>query len=220
MNDNDRRRLEMFVRVNKFGVDNAADFPTGTVAHTLFASLDTITAQVETDSTDQQSGFSEAAQQYEVKGTAREDLRDAMGQISQTARSMEYAFDGIWNKFKWNRGLNDENLLAKARAFVIEATPYQTDFIAYGMPPTFITELTTLANALDASFTSTAGAVAEHVAATAASAASVSSGMDIVRQLTGIVKNKYFNNPGLLAAWVSASHVEKPPKKKPEPPTP
>ena len=218
MNDNDRRRLEMFERVNKFGVDNAADFPNGTIANTLFKSLVTITAQVHADSGGQQSGFSEAAQQYEIKETAREDLRDAMSQITRTARSMEYAFDGIWNKFKWDRSMNDENLLAKARAFVIEATPYQADFIAYGMPATFITDLTALADALEASFTSAAGAVAEHVAATAAAAANVSAGMDIVRQLTGIVKNKYFNNPGLLAAWVSASHVEKPPKKKPEPP--
>ncbi|MCC6826353.1 MAG: hypothetical protein IT172_11465 [Acidobacteria bacterium] len=218
MNDNDRRRLEMFERVNKFGVDNATDFPNGTIANTLFKSLVTITAQVHTDSGGQQSGFSEAAQQYEIKETAREDLRDAMSQITRTARSMEYAFDGIWNKFKWDRSMNDENLLAKARAFVIEATPYQADFIAYGMPATFITDLTALADALEASFTSAAGAVAEHVAATAAAAANVSAGMDIVRQLTGIVKNKYVNNPGLLAAWVSASHVEKPPKKKPEPP--
>lgn len=220
MNDNDRRRLEMFERVNKFGVDNAADFPNGTIANTLFKSLVTITAQVHADSGGQQSGFSEAAQQYEIKETAREDLRDAMSQITRTARSMEYAFDGIWNKFKWDRSMNDENLLAKARAFVIEATPYQADFVAYGMPATFITDLTALADALEASFTSAAGAVAEHVAATAAAAANVSAGMDIVRQLTGIVKNKYVNNPGLLAAWVSASHVEKPPKKKPEPPTP
>jgi hypothetical protein len=40
-----------------------------------------------------------------------------------------------------------------------------------------------------------------------------------VRTLDGIVKNKYTNNPGKLAAWLSASHVEKAPKKK-ENPTP
>jgi hypothetical protein len=42
--------------------------------------------------------------------------------------------------------------------------------------------------------------------------------MVIVRILDAIVKNKYANDPGKLAAWISASHVEKPPKKK-EPPT-
>ena len=30
----------------------------------------------------------------------------------------------------------------------------------------------------------------------------------------GIVRNKYANNPGKYAAWLSASHVEKAPKKK------
>jgi hypothetical protein len=34
-----------------------------------------------------------------------------------------------------------------------------------------------------------------------------------------LVRNKYANNPGKRAAWLSASHVEKAPKKK-EPPTP
>jgi hypothetical protein len=35
----------------------------------------------------------------------------------------------------------------------------------------------------------------------------------------GSVQNKYNNDPGKLAAWLSASHFEKPPKKK-SPPTP
>jgi len=33
--------------------------------------------------------------------------------------------------------------------------------------------------------------------------------MVIVRILDGIVRNKYANDPGKLAAWLSASHVEK-----------
>lgn len=46
-------------------------------------------------------------------------------------------------------------------------------------------------------------AIAEHVAATADEAAKVREGMVIVRILDGIVKNKYANNPGKLAAWLS-----------------
>jgi hypothetical protein len=63
-------------------------------------------------------------------------------------------------------------------------------------------------------------AIAEHVEATADTAAKVREGMIIVRILDGIVKNKYANDPGKLAAWISASHVEKAPKKKELPPTP
>ncbi len=35
-----------------------------------------------------------------------------------------------------------------------------------------------------------------------------------VRILDGIVRNAYANDPGKLAAWISASHVEKAPKKQ------
>jgi hypothetical protein len=36
--------------------------------------------------------------------------------------------------------------------------------------------------------------------------------------LDGVVKNKYRNNVGKLAAWTSASHIEKAPKKKKDEP--
>jgi len=38
--------------------------------------------------------------------------------------------------------------------------------------------------------------------------------MVIVRILDGIVPDKYANDPGKRAAWLSASHVEKALKKK------
>jgi hypothetical protein len=59
----------------------------------------------------------------------------------------------------------------------------------------------------------------EHVSATAETASKLGQMNVAVRILDGIVKNRYANDPGKLAAWISASHVEKAPKKK-EPPTP
>ncbi|MGE3465811.1 MAG: hypothetical protein AB7J13_02665 [Pyrinomonadaceae bacterium] len=47
----------------------------------------------------------------------------------------------------------------------------------------------------------------------------VSNGEKKGRTVDGIVQNKYANDPGKLAAWLSAKHVEKAPKKK-APPTP
>lgn len=37
----------------------------------------------------------------------------------------------------------------------------------------------------------------------------------IVRVLEPVVENKFANHLGKFAAWLSANHVEKPPKKKP-----
>jgi len=211
MNDDNRRRYEMQVRVNQFGIDNAGDF-TG-IATTKFGELATLVGETESKSAAQQSGFGEAAQQFEVKDTARENLRDEMSDISRTAKSMEYAFDGIADKFRFQRNMSDANMLAKGRAFHTESLPYNADFIAYGLPATFRAELNAAADAFEASFSNTASATAEHVAATADTSAKVREGMVIVRTLDGIVRNVYANDPGKLAAWLSASHVEKAPKK-------
>lgn len=212
MNDRDRLRYEMQVRVAQLGVDNAADF-TG-IATTNFANLKTLVDDVEATSAAQQSGFGEAAQQFEVKDTCRENLRDIMSDMSRTSKSMEYAFDGISDKFAFQRNMPDAAMLAKARAFHSESAAYEADFIAYGMDPDFRKDLNNAADAFEASFSNTASATAEHVQATADEAAKVRQGMIIVRILDGIVRNVYANDPGKLAAWFSASHVEKSPKKK------
>lgn len=212
MNDDNRRRYEMQVRSAQFGVDNAADF-TG-IGTTKFAELSALVNDLELTSAAQAAGFAEAAQQFEVKDTARENLRDEMSDISRTAKAMEYAFDGISNKFQFQRNMSDAAVLAKARAFATEAAPYNADFKDYGLAGSFLADLTTAADAFEASFSNTASATAEHVTATADEAAKVRDGMVIVRVLDGIVKNIYANNPGKLAAWLSASHVEKAPKKK------
>jgi hypothetical protein len=41
MNDSERRRLEMLIRVRQFGVDNAADFPAGSIAAAQFGVINT-----------------------------------------------------------------------------------------------------------------------------------------------------------------------------------
>ncbi len=103
---------------------------------------------------------------------------------------------------------------SSAGAFHTELLPYDADFVAYGLSATFRADLNATADAFEASFSNTASATAEHVEATADTAAKVRQGMVIVRVLDGIVKNRYANDPGKLAAWISASHVEKAPKKR------
>lgn len=217
MNDNSRRRHEMHIRSAQFGVDNAADF-TG-IATTNFAQLLSKSGSVATKNAALQSGFGEASQQIEIKSTAREDLRDEMSAISRTAKSMEYAFDGISDKFLFRRNMPDADMLAKARAFYDESAVYNSDFIDYGLDATFRADLKAAADAFEDTFTAVDSATAEHIAARADIEAEVRECQIIVRILDGIVRNVYANNPGKLAAWLAASHVEKAPKKK-TPPTP
>ena len=69
------------------------------------------------------------------------------------------------------------------------------------------------------------GGVGNHVAANAAIDDAVYRGMITVRKLDAIVRNKYANNPAVLAEWASASHTERAPRTPattppPPPPTP
>ena len=110
--------------------------------------------------------------------------------------------------------------MALARAFHTESALYNADFIAYGLNANFRLALDEEANAFEASFAAAATAKAEQVAATADIAATIRQGMVDVRVLDPVVRNKYADNPGKLAAWVSASHVQAAPSTPENPPPP
>ena len=60
-----------------------------------------------------------------------------------------------------------------------------------------------------------------HVTATAAIDDLVERGMNAVRELDAIMRNMFANNPAKLAAWMSASHVERAPRRRAaQPPAP
>lgn len=214
MTDSERRRLEMFIRVRQFGEDNTADFPTGTIGATQFAAIDAVIGEVEQFTGDQAASFGDARQLFVSKETARENLREEMYEISQTSRSMEYEFDGIDAKFRMPRNRNDQDLLAVGRAFHAESEQYETAFENYGLGARFREELQSAIDAFEASLNPTGSAIDDQVAATAQIGDAIRRGMIARRILEGVVKNKYRNNVGKLAAWLSASHIEKAPKSK------
>lgn len=116
---------------------------------------------------------------------------------------------------------SDQNSLAAASAFIAAMGAYEDDFIAYGLTDEFLGDLQNDINAFEQNLDVPAKARETHVAATAEIGAVVRRGMIAVRILDGVVKNKYLNNVGKLAAWTTASHIERTPKsKEPTAPTP
>ncbi len=213
MNDSERRRIEMFIRVRQFAADNAADFPAGSVGATQFAVISDVLDETEQFAGKQAASSGDARQLFVNKDTARENLREDLYQISQTARSMEYQFDGIDAKFRMPVNRSDQNLLALARAFYEDSAQYDTDFQAYGLDKNFRADLQTAIDAFENSMNPTGTAIDNQVAATAEIDEAIRRGMIARRILEGIVQNKYRSNVGKLAAWLSASHIEKVPVK-------
>lgn len=217
MTKRDRFRYEMFLRVVQFITDNAADFPSG-IAHDQKIDLEAIIGNLQTLMGDQSAGLSDARFQFNSKATARENLREALSDIAETARSMIYIFPGIDLKFRMPRGGNDADLLASARAFQTEATALAGDFTAYGMDANFLTQLAALIADFEQAAQSPGSATDQHVEATADIGEGVRLGMIAVRTMDAPVRNKYSGNAGKTAAWESASHVERAPKPPAPPP--
>ena len=209
MDGDERRRVEMFIRVRQFGVDNVADFPAGSIGATQFAAINTVINEVEQFAGDQAASSGDARQLFVNKDTARENLREEMFEISRTARAMIYQFDGIDVKFRMPRSQSDQNLLAAARGFYDDSEKYETDFQAYGLSATFRADLQTAIKAFENSLDPTGTAIDDQIAATANIGEAIRRGMIARRILEGVAKNKYNSNVGKLAAWLSACHIEK-----------
>lgn len=219
MKKRERVRFNMFLRVITFITDNIADFVAGGVVLTQLAVLQAVANTIHTLSGEQVEGYGDAGFFFNSKETARENLREMLSDISKTARSMVYEFAGIDHRFRMPYNNNDLELLAKARAFLTEATPLEADFVRYEMDDKFLDDLTALIEAFETAMSATGTAIDEHVEATAEIGAEVRKGMIAVRTMNAAVRNKYKNDIGKLNAWQSASHVEREAKKD-EPPTP
>ena len=209
MTDAERVRKEAFIRTSKYKLDNDVDFPAGSIQAIQIAAIDAELAILNTQAVDQAVGEGAAGSAFESKDTARENLRAEMAPIAALARVMEHSFDGISEIFRMPRNRSDQDTLTTARAWFIASAPYEPNFIAYGMPSHFRDNLNIAADNFENSFPATVTATDERVAATAELGASIRRGMIALRTVKAIMKVKYANNVGKLAAWLSATHIEK-----------
>lgn len=113
----------------------------------------------------------------------------------------------------------DQALLNAARAFVAAATPLKNEFIRHELPASFLEDLNAAVSAFENALSSQIQNVDRRVTATAAIEAVIERGRQLVRELDAIVSNKYRNDRATLAAWESASWVEKLPRRKKVEPT-
>ncbi len=222
MQDADRRRYEMLVRVRDFGAAHAAAFPAQSRGAELFAALTATVRELDTHATAQTTGQSVARASTGGKATARAALLEDLEAIRRTARAIALDNPDFLDSFRLPRGrLNDQQLLTTARAFAAAALPLKADFIRNELPADFLDDLDSDIKEFEQAITGQNLSTDTHVAATQAIDDGLDRGFNLVRQLDAVVRNKFTNDAATLAAWLSASHVERAPKtKKAEPPPP
>lgn len=218
MNVKDRVRYDMFIRADEFGKTNVSDFPAKSIGGKQFAEVAAVISLIRRLITDQTTGRDDARFSFNSKASAREDLRDEMSVINRTARAMSYENPGIDLKFRMPANSSDANLLAAARAFYASSEEYADAMVEYGLDADFRAELNDAIREFEESLNAPGAAIDTHVEATADIGEAIRRGMTSVKILDGIVRNRYRNDAGKLAAWTSASHIERIPKKQQPPP--
>jgi hypothetical protein len=216
MNDQEIRVYQMFTRVRDFGTGNAGAFPVGSMGAGKFTALDGVINELDRHGMEESSGRDAAKVSTGSKKSARESLRAQMEAISQTAKRMAASTPGMENSFRMPRANGDQALLNAARAFVADAGPLKERFIEWEMPGAFLENLGGAIESFEHSVNTKNLSQSKSVAATAAIDEANKRGKQIVSDLDAIVRNKFRDNPATLAAWESASHVERAPRKKKE----
>lgn len=225
MKDTERRTFEMLRRVRGFGAARASSFPATSLGGQKFAALGAAVDEVETHGTTQSSGKGAAQAGTEAKRAARSDLRQKMVAIRETALALEEVIPGVSDNFRVPRGNGDQILISSARAFVAAATPIKNEFIQREMPATFLEDLTAAIELFESAVSERNVNTEKRIAATAAMRVALECGAQLVRELDPVIKNKFRGDSGVLTAWYSASHIERPPKRAgapapaPTPPT-
>ena len=235
MNDYNRRRSDRAVRVQTFGRENAADFTAGSKASALFAEMDTLLADLALARVGQLRGPA-------GKQAILDELTDDFKAIARTARAIaldEPAFAAA--AYLRPEGVTETVIATHADALLklLEDNPkpvadggdspaqlaakaaLRAKFIAYELPADFVTDLRADRDALTARNADKHADNQEGIENTSAIDTLLAKAQTLVTRLDAAILNKYARDPDKLAAWNSATHVERTSKKeKPAEPTP
>jgi hypothetical protein len=218
MDDKETNRFEMFLGVREFRTTEAARFPAGSYALELATTLDGIIDALETNASAQASGMRAVQEGGTSKAAARDELRRDLEAISRTARIMAMTMPGLEDRFRMPRDVKDQELLTVARIFAEDALPLQAEFVKRGLPANFIDDLNADIEVFEQSVARKIQGTEAHVAASAAIDELIERGTKVVRELDVMMRNTLADDPATLAAWMSASHVKRPPRKQEKPP--
>jgi len=216
-----RLRFEMFERVDQWGVAHPTYLPAGSHVAGIFAILSAAIAEIESKAAAQVSQSGSARATTTTKSFARAHLQELVEEINRLARAISITIPGVLDKFRMPSSDSDQALLATARAFSSNAEPLKAEFIKRGLAATFLTELTDAISDFDGKIGDRDSSRESKVAATAGLDEPFDRGMNAVLELRLIMPSILKDDQPALAAWRSASHVERhSTRKDPKPPTP
>lgn len=221
MDELERVVTESLQRINNFGLENIEAVSGNLKAKTAFTAIGNYVVQLDETGAARTSANATKLTQTGFRRVKRSEVNSFVIGMSATARDIARNDETFVNKFRLPRqNLNDALLLETARAFYADSEAVAAKFTEYGFEEDFRDDLDVLIDEFDAAINGQDSAVRERVAANATIDELLDNALTGRRTLLVIVPNIFRNNPGKLADWASASHIEKLPKpKKTNPPT-
>jgi hypothetical protein len=135
------------------------------------------------------------------KEMARQALLARLQAISQTARVLAQDAPGMDQQFEVPTPATDQTLLTAGRKFARDAESFSSQFLAHGMPVTFLADLNALVDGFERALRDRGlGREARH-AARASTQAALSSGPAAVRSLTAIVTDHLRDDAVTRTVW-------------------
>jgi hypothetical protein len=193
-----------------FGIKYAADFLAASLGGQQFALIHTAVPLLSGLGATQVSGTEQTYSAILAKVAGRFHLHDDMIGITNAAHSLVLlGTDGLAGKFLMPHSNGDQALLNSARAFAADAVAFAAALISVGLPATFLTQLNADITAFESLITTKGTALTGQAGATGGLANAAHQAAVALHVLKTIVPNTYKNNPAKLAAWATASHVQK-----------
>jgi hypothetical protein len=213
VNDQEKRSLDAFKRVRDFDAAHDNLFPTGTLARDLFGTIGGVVNDLEGYAAAESGGRGAARQGTVTKAVAKTAIIKDLGILRRTARTMSDNMPGLEEKFPVPHKQDGQELITTARAALTAAEPLKTEFLRREVQERVFQNLTANIAAYEAAITEQNTAKEERIAAAASIDAAIELGMNALRQLDPIVRNKLHNNTATLAAWLSAKRIERAPRR-------
>lgn len=214
-NDKQRRRNERGQRADVYMVAQAEDFPADSRGGILAARLKELLAQTAALDVARAENINKRRQGTEGRAQTRTSLRRMVKTAWGTYKTLTRQRDGLDGLFESpSKMKNDQSLAAGARAYANAAAALAGLFTDFGLPPAFFAEMRSKADSLEAYTTIQNEGVGAGVDTNASIEETLRQMDEVVESLDTVVTNRYANDPAKLAAWESASRVERAPRSK------
>ena len=220
MTDAQRRRMDKLQRERVFLTDNAADFPKDSPVDKVSVRINPKMDAVLASDADLTLELGEKRAAQEAKDTARDRLLELLRDFATGAIAIGDDVPGIRAQFRVPDNRSDQNLIAAATAFFEASAPHADKFEAAGLTTADRDNLNTFRDDFATARAAWQSAAEEHADAVGTLDALFRELMALSAKRSALVKLKYRDNPGKLAAWTVASHLARAPQRIKETPTP